>query len=70
MFDKDTLKPCPFCGGPAEMHEMPHYPTGKHIQTGTDYIPRCKDTSCPGRATKRYSVKETAIFKWNRRVQK
>ena len=56
------LKPCPFCGKEAEMK------VSKHIPNGTDYTPRCKDTACCGRLTKKYTVKETAIYMWNRRT--
>lgn len=56
------LKPCPFCGGMAEIYETPHIPRG------TDYTPRCKNPSCCGRSTKKYSMKETAIMMWNRRA--
>jgi len=57
-----ALKPCPFCGGEAEMK------TSKHIPSGTDYTPRCKNTSCCGRLTKKYTVEETAVYMWNRRA--
>ena len=55
------LKPCPFCGGVAEMHITDHTPSGY------DYTPRCKNPSCCGRLTKKYSSKETAVAMWNRR---
>ena len=55
------LKPCPFCGTSAEMHEVPHIPRG------IDYIPRCKNPSCCGRSTKKYAERETAVYMWNRR---
>lgn len=56
------LKPCPFCGGMAEMQVTQHIPRGK------DYTPRCRNTSCCGRLTKKYAEKETAVFMWNRRA--
>ena len=56
------LKPCPFCGGEAELKVK------KHCPTGYDYIPRCKDPSCPGRITKMWHTKQTAIYAWNRRT--
>ena len=56
------LKHCPFCGGEAELREV------KHIPNGLDYTPRCKDPSCCGRLTKKYSTKNLAIKMWNRRV--
>lgn len=61
MLDKYYLKPCPFCGKRAEMIETPHIPKG------TDYTPRCTDTSCPGRCSKKYTVKDVAYAKWNNR---
>lgn len=61
MSNTNLLKPCPFCGSPAELHET------KHIPEGIDYTPRCTDTSCPGRCSKKYTSKEDAISKWNTR---
>lgn len=58
----NTLLPCPFCGGEAELYGVPHIPKG------WDFIPRCKTTSCCGRQAKKYSNRETAIAAWNRRV--
>lgn len=59
--NKHELKPCPFCGGPAEMQIT------KHIPNGFDYTPRCKNPSCCGRLTKKYTVREIAEYMWNRR---
>ena len=56
------LDPCPFCGGPAQLYRQ------KHVPEGYDWTPRCIDTSCAGRLTKKYSTKEAAIAKWNRRT--
>lgn len=58
------LLPCPFCGGVAEMQIT------KHIPSGYDYTPRCKNTSCCGRLSKKYSLRETAVMKWNTRTPK
>lgn len=58
------LKPCPFCGGKAELHRT------NHVPAGYDYTPRCKNASCCGRLTKKYSSIETAIYFWNRRKNK
>lgn len=55
------LERCPFCGGVAEMFETPHVPRG------TDYTPRCKNTSCCGRLTKKWADREKAILAWNMR---
>lgn len=59
-----SLEPCPFCGGPAELKKE------KHTPTGFDYTPRCKDPSCAGRLTKKFTCKETAIYAWDRRAKK
>lgn len=56
------LKPCPFCGGKAEMQIT------KHCPSGFDYTPRCQNTSCCGRLQKKYTVRETAVYMWNRRA--
>lgn len=51
---KETeLKPCPFCGGKAELSNYTHYWIG------------CKDCWVE---TKCYKSKEEAIEAWNRRV--
>ena len=57
----DGLDPCPFCGGLAELIETPHVPRG------TDYTPRCINTWCCGRLTKKWAKREDAITAWNRR---
>ena len=57
----NELRACPFCGGAAEMKVT------QHIPEGHDYTPRCKIPSCCGRLTKKYTVRETAVFMWNRR---
>lgn len=62
MNKENELLPCPFCGGAAEMIEIPHVPRG------TDYTPRCKNTSCCGRLTKKWAYRETAVMMWNRRA--
>lgn len=56
------LKPCPFCGGKSEMQIT------KHCPSGFDYTPRCLNTSCCGRLQKKYTVRETAVYMWNRRA--
>lgn len=56
------IKRCPFCGKRAELK------VHNHIPSGFDYTPRCTDTACCGRTTKKYTVKETAIYMWNRRA--
>lgn len=60
---KNKLKPCPFCGGKAQLYIT------KHIPSGNDYTPRCYNTSCCGRLSKKYTSEETAITFWNRRME-
>ena len=57
------LKPCPFCGGEAEMYKQPHVPTG------TEFIPRCRKSYCAGRLTKKWLNETAAIEAWNRRAE-
>ena len=56
------LKKCPFCGAVAEMQIT------KHIPSGNDYTPRCTNTSCCGRLSKKYTLRETAVTMWNTRT--
>ncbi len=56
------LKPCPFCGGKAELYKT------LHIPKGIDYTPRCKNPSCCGRLSKKFTVRETAVAMWNTRT--
>ena len=58
----DRLKSCPFCGGEAEITA---FPTSKGKYS---YMPRCKDSSCCGRANKKWVDLDTAIYAWNRRA--
>lgn len=59
------LKPCPFCGGEAEIgfkrscynHWKPE-----------GFYPRCKDTKCIGRVYRKYHTEKAARDAWNRRV--
>lgn len=56
------LKPCPFCGSPAELRVTDRVPTDYN------YTPRCTVTSCAGRLAKLWMNKEDAIKAWNRRT--
>lgn len=56
------LKPCPFCGGKAEMVVK------KHIPTGFEYTPRCVKTACAGRLAKKWLDEYNAYMAWNRRA--
>ena len=58
---KIRLKPCPFCGGKAEM-----------ITFGIDkdkevFMPRCKDPCCCGRIGRKWPDFDTAVYAWNKR---
>ena len=56
----NELKPCPFCGGAADIEKR-----------GEKYVVKCfhKDNCyLVGRALQKYNVKEAVIRKWNRRV--
>ena len=55
------LKPCPFCGGEAEIKKQ------QHILNDV-YSVVCKDKVCRGRAVKPLVDKEAAIVAWNRRA--
>lgn len=63
MGEHSVLKPCPYCGGVAEMQVT------KHIPNGYDYTPRCSNKSCCGRLTKKFTVREVAVAMWNRRSE-
>ena len=55
------LKPCPFCGGEAEIRK------GRSCMQA-HYAVVCKDKTCQGRAQKTFFVEYAAIKSWNRRV--
>lgn len=40
----------------------------KHIPKGYDFTPRCKQTACCGRLTKKYSSRTDALHYWNLRI--
>ena len=56
------LKPCPFCGGEAEMYIT------KPVPHTYAFNPRCKKDSCCGRTNKKYAERQTAIKSWNKRA--
>lgn len=62
MAKKKCLNPCPFCGGDAEMIEIETGP-GRWV-----FMPRCKDTFCCARVTRKWTDLDTAVYAWNRRV--
>ena len=57
----NELKPCPFCGGEAEVIT--------HMQCmAKAYCVVCKDKECRGRAVKPLRDRDKAIAAWNRRA--
>lgn len=57
----EKLRPCPFCGKPAEIK--------RKVDTlrGDKYIAQCSDTNCIGRVYRAYVTAEQAKKAWNRR---
>ena len=60
----NELKPCPFCGEKAIMK------IEKHIPSGYDYTPTCRNPSCAGRLTKKWTNEAVAIEAWNSRAER
>lgn len=61
------LKPCPFCGGEAEMGFIFMYLHGNEWKP-EEFVPRCKNRHCMGRLDRKFYSEEMAIKAWNRRV--
>lgn len=59
---KDKLKPCPFCGGEAEL-------VLSLSSSGMVYSIECNKKECPLSRTKWFNKKEKAVEMWNRRVE-
>ena len=62
---RDELKPCPFCGGEADMNFI--VPIGGNFNT---YMVGCLDVECRGTSFGMqlgYRTVERAIEAWNRR---
>lgn len=60
---ENDLKPCPFCGGEAEL-------TGRYIKGGANnyqYFIRCKRCKARPQAYNTFRKSERAIEEWNRR---
>lgn len=57
---EEMLKPCPFCGGKAKLHERLNRPF---------YAGVCKNTKCPGHnLSLLHYTKVDAVDCWNRRA--
>lgn len=63
--EKVTLLPCPFCGGNSELRTQKHCGSGAEFE----YTPRCLNTSCAGRLSKKWLNKSEAIIAWNKRLK-
>lgn len=68
----EELKPCPFCGGEAELGEflgvVPEIDeNGAYIDAETEYYAWCYCTEC-GITTIDYDTDAEAIEAWNRRA--
>ena len=57
------LKPCPFCGGEAEIGRRR---SGYNHWEPDGFIPKCKDTKCMGRSYRIFNTETAAINAWNR----
>lgn len=55
--NENELKPCPFCGAPAEMKET----------SGHDYFVKC--TGCGARTRNHQENQNGAVERWNRRKE-
>ena len=63
----EKLKPCPFCGGEAE---LAYGGKGSFIAEGISFV-RCKECGAVGQkfeVSRKYSSDEKAIDAWNRRI--
>lgn len=60
----DELKPCPFCGGEAKLHQTTY---GNNIAA---YVVWCGNRNCDVSPTTRYRrFRKEAIEAWNRRAE-
>ena len=65
----DSIKPCPFCGGKAEIKEkiLPIIVDGP--VTKRRFVCECKNEECwVSPATNAFDTEEDAIKAWNKRV--
>lgn len=61
MDGKPDLRPCPFCGGNAELK------TYRDNLRGDTFAAMCQKTDCPGRTYRKRATIKAAIEAWNRR---
>ena len=65
------LKPCPFCGCPAELYIIPKEENPEWCKGGEFWRVRCSSEWCLiGHTIKYASEKDCVIAEWNRRKRK
>lgn len=65
----ETLKPCPFCGGEAEMRDARKSLVVSKFSYIFPYSVRCSNEKCGVKPYTEYSsTEQEAIDAWNRRI--
>ena len=65
----DELKPCPFCGGKAEMRDARKFLVVSKFSYIFPYSVRCSNEKCDVKPYTEYSsTEQEAIDAWNRRA--
>lgn len=63
MESNPDLRPCPFCGGNAELK------TYRDKLRGDTFAAMCQKTDCPGRTYRKHATSKAAAKAWNRRAE-